>query len=147
MKLSPVSEKKIRGWTVQNFEESFPECSAVAHEWADFLIKNSGKSPFSKEYIEGESRFLPSCYFCQFLPDGLVFAEQAFARAIYAEWLCSTDEYKAFVTKINSLKYENPKIILENPDFYSFEQKMEAQDVLSNGYYRRRRQWEYPSLS
>ena len=37
MKLSPVSEKKIRGWTVQNFEESFPECSAVAHEWADFL--------------------------------------------------------------------------------------------------------------
>ena len=130
MKLSPVSEKKIRGWTVQNFEESFPECSAVAHEWADFLIKNSGKNPFSKEYIEGESRFLP---------DGLVFAEQAFARAIYAEWLCSTDEYKAFVIKTDSLKYENPKIILENPDFYSFEQKMKAQDVLSNGYYRRRR--------
>lgn len=139
MRLLPVSEKSIRGWTAKNFEESFPECSAVAHEWADFLIKNSGKSPFSKEYIEGENKFLPSCYSCRFLPDGLVFAEQAFARAIYGERLCGTAEFKAFVKKTNSLKYETPRIILENPDFYSFEQKMEAQDVLSNGYYKRRR--------
>ncbi|MBQ3649538.1 MAG: hypothetical protein II957_04970 [Treponema sp.] len=42
-------------------------------------------------------------------------------------------------TMTNSLKYENPKIILENPDLYSFEQKMEAQDELFNSYYRRRR--------
>lgn len=93
-----------------------------------FLVKHSFEQAtrFAESAENGNIDDLPMCTF--WLNAAYVFLKK----------LAKT-EYKAFVIKTDSLKYENPKIILENPDFYSFEQKMEAQDVLSNGYYRRRK--------
>lgn len=54
MKLTPIEEKEIRNYSVADFEEKYSEMSALAHEWADFLIgwKKRGFSFFNMNFIE-----------------------------------------------------------------------------------------------
>lgn len=85
-----------------------------------------------------KNRFKPGPFCCRFLDDGLVFIEERFAYAIYHEWLVSGDEFRAFCAKTNSMKYETPMLRLAEPDFYTVEQKMEAEDALRYGFYKRR---------
>ena len=140
MKLTPIEEKEIRNYSVADFEEKYSGMSALAHEWADFLIgwKKKGFSFLNMNFIEKENRFKPGPFCCRFLDDGLVFVEERFAYTIYHEWLLSGEEFKAFCAKTNSLKYETPMLRLTEPDFYTVEQKMEAREVLENGWYKRK---------
>ena len=61
MKLTPIEEKEIRNYSVADFEEKYSEMSALAHEWADFLIawKKKGFSFLNMNFIEKENRFKP----------------------------------------------------------------------------------------
>ena len=137
MKPTFVEAFKVRGYSAEDYERDFPELSAVAHEWANFLVSQHGKSFFSEEFLNLESKFKAGPVCCRIYGSELVHVEEAFAYTLYNEWLLNGKEFKDFVSHTDSLKYETPALRLADPDFYTFEQKMEAEDTLRYGYYAR----------